>query len=70
MFIPNAGGVVVGAVVLDTTATDGFLYVPTCAGTPTGTPTAQAGTVPMLVDTTASKLWMYLGGGWKSTTLA
>lgn len=49
---------------LATTATDGFLYIPTCAGTPTGTPTSITGKVPMVADTTNNKLYIYVGGAW------
>jgi hypothetical protein len=54
-----------GSVALATTATDGFLYVPTCAGTPTGTPTAITGMAPIVVDTTNNKLYFYSGGAWR-----
>lgn len=55
---------------LGTTATGGFTCLPTCAGTPTGTPGAvPTGTVPMVVDTTNSKIYIYIGGAWKSVTL-
>jgi hypothetical protein len=63
--IPAAGGMVVGTAALATTATDGFLYVPTCAGAPTGTPTTQTGTAPIVVDTTNNKLYFYSGGAWR-----
>jgi hypothetical protein len=63
--IPAAGGMVVGTAALATTATDGFLYVPTCAGTPTGTPTTQTGTARIVVDTTNNKLYFYSGGQWR-----
>jgi len=63
--IPTTGGCVVGTAALATNATDGFLYVPTCAGTPTGTPTAQTGTVPIVVDTTNNKLYFYSGAAWR-----
>ena len=53
---------------LATNATDGFLYVPTCAGTPIGTPTTIAGTVPLVFDTTNHKLYFYEGGSWKGGT--
>lgn len=49
---------------LATTATDGFLYIPTCAGAPTGVPTAITGKVPMVADTTNNKLYIYVGGAW------
>jgi hypothetical protein len=63
--IPAAGGMVVGTAALATNATNGFLYVPTCAGTPTGTPTTQTGTAPIVVDTTNNKLYFYSGGQWR-----
>ena len=63
--ITSGGNFVVGTAALATTATDGFLYVPTCAGTPTGTPTTQTGTAPIVVDTTNNKLYFYSGGQWR-----
>ena len=66
--IPAAGGLVVGTAALATTATDGFLYIPTCAGTPTGVPTAQTGAVAMVFDTTNNKLYIYDGGWLGGTT--
>jgi len=67
--ITTTSSIILSTAALATNATDGFTYVPTCAGTPTGTPTSQTGTVPMAVDTTNSKLYFYIGGAWKSTTL-
>jgi hypothetical protein len=52
-----------------TTATAGFLYVPTCAGQPTGTPTGQSGCVPLVYDTTNDKLWIYRGGAWAGVAI-
>ena len=66
MRITGAGNIVAGAsAALATTATDGFLYVPTCAGTPTGTPTAITGMAPIVVDTTNNKMYFYSGGQWR-----
>ena len=58
------GNRTLGLGLLVTTATDGFPYLPTCAGTPTGVPTAQTGFAAAVYDTTAHKLWIY-DGGWK-----
>jgi hypothetical protein len=63
------GGLVVGTGALATNATGGFFYADSCAGTPTGTPVSFAGRVPVVVDTTNSKLYAFVGGVWKSVTL-
>ena len=66
MRITATGNIVAGAsAALATNATDGFLYVPTCAGTPTGTPTAITGMAPIVVDTTNNKMYFYSGGQWR-----
>lgn len=71
MVVTNKGSVVIGsqASALGTTVTDGFLYIPTSAGAPTGVPTAQTGTVAMEYDTTNNRLYVY-NGAWKSVVLA
>ena len=56
--------VVVGNQALATNATEGFLYIPTCAGTPTGVPTARTGRVALIYDTTNFQFWIY-DGAWK-----
>jgi hypothetical protein len=64
--ITATGSFVAGAqAALATTATDGFLYVPTCAGTPTGVPTTITGMAPIVVNTTNNKLYFYSGGAWR-----
>ena len=64
--IESSGSIRAGAAsALATTATDGFLYVPTCAGVPTGTPTAITGMAPIVVNTTNNKLYFYSGGAWR-----
>jgi hypothetical protein len=60
-----AGTTVVGTDPLATNATAGFLYVPTCAGTPTGTPTTYGSTAPIVVDSTNNKLYFYSNGTWR-----
>ena len=58
------------ASLLPTSASGGFGYLPTCAGSPTGTPsTAPTGGVPAVIDTTNSKLWVYIGGAWTAAAL-
>lgn len=59
------GNVVINTAAIATTATNGFLYVPSCAGTPTGTPTTFTGRVPIVVDTTNNKLYFYSSGQWR-----
>lgn len=54
---------------LATGATDGFLYIATCAGAPTGVPTAFTGRVAMIYDTTNHFLYFYEGGAWKKSTV-
>jgi hypothetical protein len=60
------GSVTIGSNVVATNATSGFLYVPTCAGVPTGTPTAKSGYAPIVVDTTNNRWYFYSGGAWRN----
>lgn len=59
------GSVVVGRSTTSTTRQGDFLYVPTCTGTPTGTPATISGHSPIVVDTTNNKLYFYSGGVWR-----
>lgn len=63
--ISDAGNISIGTASLATTATNGFPYIPTCAGTPTGVPTAISGFAPMVADSTNNKLYVYIGGAWR-----
>ena len=65
MQIDAAGNVLIGTPSLATTAVEGFPYIPTCAGVPTGTPTGKTGFAPMVVDSTNNKLYVYIGGAWR-----
>jgi hypothetical protein len=49
---------------LTTASTNGFVYVPSVAGTPSGVPTANAGRVPLVWDSSGVKIWAYSGGTW------
>jgi hypothetical protein len=63
--VTGAGSVVLTSGSVSTGATDGFVYIPTVPGLPTGTPTSQTGRVPLVYDTTNLKLCIYAGGGWR-----
>jgi len=69
MRIDSLGNVIVNTAAIATTATDGFLYIPTCAGAPTGVPTTYTGRAAMVYDTTNNKLWVY-NGAWKGAVHA
>jgi len=66
------GGPLLGyGAAVGTTAVRGFVYLPTCAGTPTGVPfNTITGAAPMIVDSSAFKLWINFAGTWKFVTLA
>lgn len=65
MRISNLGNIVAGAeVALATTATDGDLYVPSCAGVPTGVPSGYTGKIALRMDATNNKAYIYSGGAW------
>lgn len=67
----NGGNVVVGgATALNTASTDGFLHIQSCAGAPTGVATTYTGKCPIVIDSTDSKLYVYIGSTWKSVTLS
>jgi hypothetical protein len=67
--IVGSGSIVLGTNALLTTATNGFLHIPVCAGVPTGVPTAIGTNVPIVYDTVDHKLYIY-DGGWISATFA
>jgi len=62
--VDGSQNVVVGNAALGTTATDGFFYMPTCAGVPTGVPTAHTGRNPIVYDTTNDDFYVYEGSAW------
>lgn len=67
--VDGAGNIVPGTAALATNATDGFVYIQSCAGVPTGVPAAYTGRVATFYDTTNNKFYVY-NGAWKSATLA
>lgn len=52
------------SVAVSTSASDGFQYLPSCAGTPTGTPTTNGDGIPTVVDSTANTPYIYSSGAW------
>lgn len=60
---------VLGNGALSTSATDGFAYMPTSAGAPSGTPNTITGMAPFEIDTTNSKIMVYIGGVWKGVVV-
>lgn len=57
--------VTAGAGSLGLADANGFFYIPTVAGTPTGTPTTKTGFVAMVYDTTNDELYVF-NGSWRS----
>ena len=62
--ISSDGNVEIGRPAQPTNATTGFPYFPTCAGTPTGTPTTVTGMAPVVIDSTNNIMYFYSGGSW------
>lgn len=68
LFIDHLMNVVVNNAGLATTATDGFLYIPSMAGTPTGNSTDYTNRLPLVFDRTNFKLCVNTSGTtWKCT---
>lgn len=64
---PNGGNVIVGSgASLATTATEGFLCIPTCSGPPTGvTSSIPVGEAPLMFDTLNNRLYIRTSSGWR-----
>lgn len=64
-FMANGDLRVGNGAALATNAVNGFLNIPGCAGTPTGTPVnSGAGSVSLVYDTANNILYAHDGGGW------
>lgn len=62
--------VIVGSGALATNATDGFLYITTCAGTPVGSATVQTGRIAMQYDSSGHRPLFYDGAAWTAVAMA
>jgi hypothetical protein len=68
--ISSDGNVVVNTAAVATTATTGFLWIGSCAGAPTGAPTAPySNAAAMVADTTNNRLYVRVGSTWRFTAL-
>jgi hypothetical protein len=68
MEITPLGNVIVGEQnILSPAATDGYVYLQTTSGTPTGTPTAYTGAAPQVIDLGNDKFYFYTNGSWRNT---
>lgn len=67
---PTVNNLIIGTgAALATTATEGHMMIPTCAGAPTGVPVGNgAGKLAVIYDTTNNFLYVY-NGGWKKSTV-
>ena len=66
--ISTAGNITFGpqTSALATNATNRFLYLQGCNGTPTGTPTSINGHSPLVVDLTNNLFYYYSGSAWRT----
>lgn len=63
--VDGDGNIVPGTAALATTATNGFIYNQTAAGTPTGTPATYTGRAPTVWDSANNILYLFSGGSWR-----
>jgi len=63
--VKDGGSSVFGSAALLTTATDGFPYIPSCPGLPTGVATANTGRIPIVIDSSNNRMYFY-NSGWQN----
>lgn len=63
----SKGNSVIGTGALATTATDGFIYISTSPGPPTGIPSSYTGRAPIHIDSTNNIVYFY-NSGWQAQT--
>ena len=70
MRLDQKGNVVIGTGALATGAANGFFYILTANGQPTGVPVSFTGRAPLVVDAANKKLWVFIGSAWRGVALA
>ena len=63
--ISTGKNLVPGTAALATNATDGFVYIQSCAGNPSGTPTSYTGRCAVVVDSSTPRLYVNIAGTWR-----
>lgn len=67
--VDTTGNVVINTTAVSTTATSGFLWIPSCSGIPTGSPTAPyTNAAALVVDTANQNLVHRSGSTWVTNT--
>lgn len=68
--IDNDGNIAQGAAALATNATNGFVFLGSCAGTPSGVPAGSySGRTPIVIDSTNNLVYIYSGGNWVNASI-
>lgn len=63
-FVDHLGNTSMGYGALATDAVDGFPYIPSCPGVPTGSPRVISGMKPLVIDSAAHKMYFYDNSAW------
>lgn len=66
--LDSTGAAILGSAVV-AASTEGFVHIPASNGAPTGVPVLYSGKVPMYVDTTNFRFYVYVGGSWRYAAL-
>jgi hypothetical protein len=62
--ITSAGNFIIGRAAKATSDTDGFLYLSSAPGVPTGVPTSFSGRTPITIDSDNGDLYLYTNNTW------
>lgn len=61
----NNSNTIINSADVGTSATYGFLHLPSCNGTPSGTPILYGDAIPCIVDRSSNKTYIYSSGAWR-----